>query len=169
MEASRQKNVLSFFDGVEMERNAPLEIAMNADENKETVRRIYAALESGDLKAFGAAVHPDYIWRLAGHSSWSRRFEGQDAIRARLLKPLFALFATQYRARAVNLIAEGNFVVAEVRGDVLTKRGERYDNEYCIVFKFRGNKIAELVEYCDTDLIERVLGPYEEALKHIEG
>jgi ketosteroid isomerase-like protein len=36
-------------------------------------------------------------------------------------------------------------------------------------FRFRGNKIAELVEYCDTDLIERVLGPYEEALKHIEG
>ena len=31
---------------------------MNANENKETVRRIYAALESGDLNAFGAAVHP---------------------------------------------------------------------------------------------------------------
>src|SRR5262249_37765848 len=70
---------------------------------------------------------------------------------------------------AVNLIAEGDFVVAEVRGDVLTKRGERYDNEYCIVFRFRGNKIAELVEYCDTDLIERVLGTYEDALKAIEG
>jgi uncharacterized protein len=72
---------------------------MSADDNKETVRRIYAALESGDLDAFGAAVHPDYVWRLTGHSSRSRRLEGRDAIRARLLKPLFALFATQYRAR----------------------------------------------------------------------
>jgi uncharacterized protein len=153
---------------VQESHDSPLEIAMNVNENKETVRRIYAALESGDLKAFGSAVHPDYVWRLAGRSSWSRHFEGQDAIRARLLKPLFALFATQYRAQAVNLIAEGDFVVAEVRSDVLTKRGERYNNEYCIVFRFRENKIAELVEYCDTDLIERVLGPYEEALKHIE-
>jgi hypothetical protein len=58
-------------------------------------------------------------------------------------------------------------VIAEVRGDVLTKRGERYDNEYCIVFRFRGNKIAEVVEYCDTDLIERVLGPYDDALKSV--
>jgi ketosteroid isomerase-like protein len=142
---------------------------MNANENKETIRRIYVAMERGDLTAFSAAVHPDYIWRLAGHSSWSRRFEGQDAIRARLLKPLFTLFGTQYRAQAVNLVAEGDFVVAEVRGDVLTKGGRRYDNEYCIVFRFRGNKIAEVVEYCDTDLIERVLGPYEDALKSIEG
>jgi uncharacterized protein len=106
---------------------------------------------------------------LTGHSIWSRRFEGQDAIRACLLKPLFALFATQYRSRAENLIAEGDFVIAVARGDVLTKRGERYDNEYCIVFRFRGNKIAEIVEYCDTDLIERVLGPCEDALKSIEG
>jgi uncharacterized protein len=104
---------------------------------------------------------------LTGHSIWSRRFEGQDAIRARLLKPLFALFATQSRSRAVNLIAEGDFVIAEVRDDVLTKRGERYEN--CIVFRFRGNRIAEIVEYCDTDLIERVLGPCEDALKSIEG
>ena len=106
---------------------------------------------------------------MTGHSSWSRRLEGQDAVRARLLKPLFALFATQYRARAVNLVAEGDFVIAEVRGDVLTKRGESYDNESCIVFRFRGSKIAEIVEYCDTDLIERVLGPYEDALKSVEG
>jgi len=142
---------------------------MNANENKETIWRIYAAMASGDLTAFSAAVHPGYVWRLAGHSSWSRRFEGQDAIRARLLKPLFAQFGSQYRAQAVNLVAEGDFVVAEARGDVLTKRGERYNNEYCMVFRFRGNKIAEVVEYCDTDLIERVLGPYEDALQSIEG
>jgi uncharacterized protein len=142
---------------------------MSAAQNKESIRHIYAALEKGDRAPFAAAVHPDYVWRLAGHSSWSRRFEGQEAIRQQLIKPLFALFATQYRSQVVNLIAEGDFVVAEVRGDVQTKRGGRYNNEYCIVFKFRGDKIAELVEYCDTDLIERVLGPYEDALKAIEG
>ncbi|WP_341703054.1 nuclear transport factor 2 family protein [Ferrovibrio sp.] len=137
---------------------------MGAVENRETVRRIYAAMAQGDLTAFGGAVHPDYVWRLAGHASWSQRFEGQEAVRSRLLKPLFALFATQYRAQAVNIVAEGDFVVAEVRGDVMTRRGDRYNNEYCLVFRFRGDRIAELVEYCDTDLIERVLGPYDTAV-----
>lgn len=138
---------------------------MGTIENKDTVRRIYQALQTGDRSVFGAAVHTDYVWRLAGHSSWSKRFSGQDEVRSKLLTPLFALFATGYRAHAVNLVAEGDFVVAEIRGDVHTKTGQRYNNEYCIVFKFRGDEIAELVEYCDTDLIERVLGNYDDAVR----
>jgi len=137
---------------------------MSAAENKEIIRRIYEAMERGDRSVFGASVHPDYVWRLPGHASWSQQFEGQEAIRTQLLRPLFALFATAYRARVVNLVAEGDQVVAEVRGDVVTKRGERYDNAYCFVFRFRDGKIVEVVEYCDTDLEERVLGRYEDAL-----
>ena len=142
---------------------------MSAAENKETVRRIYEAMERGDRSVFAASVHPDYEWRLAGHASWSRRFAGQETVRRELVRPLFALFATEYRARAVNLVSEGDHVVAEVRGEVATKRGERYDNEYCFVFRFRDGKIAELVEYCDTDLVERALGRYEDALAAVAG
>lgn len=137
---------------------------MGAAENKETMRRIYAAMEQGDRSVFAASVHPDYVLRLPGHHSWARRFEGRDEVLERLLKPLFALFATQYRAHAINLIAEADTVVAEVRGDVQTKRGQRYNNEYCFIFKFRGDRIAEIVEYCNSDLIERVLGSYDDAL-----
>jgi len=138
---------------------------MSAIENKETIRRIYAALEHGDQSVFSASVHPDYVWRFPGHAEWSLRFEGQEAIRRDLLGPLFHLFADTYTARAINLIAEGDQVVAEVRGAVMTKRGERYDNEYCFVFRFRDGKIAEVVEYCDTDLETRVLGSYQAALE----
>ena len=141
---------------------------MGTAENKETIKRIYAALEHGDRSVFGASVHPDYVWRFPGHCSWSKRFSGQEEVRSRLLKPLFALFATEYKAKVINLVAEGDTVVAEVRGDVQTKAGKRYNNEYCFLFKFRGDKIAEIVEYCDTDLEERVLGPYEDAVRQME-
>ena len=137
---------------------------MGAAENKETIRRIYAALEQGDRSVFGASVHPDYVWRLPGHADWSRRFEGQEAIHRDFLAPLFNLFANSYTARAINLIAEGDQVVAEVRGEVMTKRGGRYNNEYCFIFRFRDGKIAEVIEYADTDLEARVLGSYQDAL-----
>jgi len=142
---------------------------MSAEENKQTIRRIYEALARGDRSVFGASVHPDYVWRFPGHCSWSRRFEGRDAVRRELLQPLFALFASVYRAQLINVIAEGDQVVAEVRGDVLLKTGARYDNEYCFVFHFRDGKIAEIVEYCDTHLEERVLGPYPAALAAVRG
>lgn len=137
---------------------------MTAETNKQVIRGIYAALAKGDRKPFGEAVHPDYVWRLPGHCSWSQRFEGQEAVRRDLLAPLFGLFATQYSARAINLIAEGDTVVAEVRGEVMTKSGQRYDNEYCFLFRFAAGKIIEIVEYCDTDLEERVLGNYQTVL-----
>lgn len=137
---------------------------MSAIENKETIRRIYAALETGDRSVFGDSVHPDYAWVLTGRSNWSRRFDGQETVRRDLLAPLFNLFADTYTARAVNLIAEGDQVVAEVRGSVLAKSGQRYDNEYCFIFRFRDGKIFEVVEYCDTALGERALGPYEDAV-----
>lgn len=137
---------------------------MGAAANKEIVREIYEAMENGDRSAFGEAMHPDCVWRLAGHHSWTGPFEGQANIRNNLLRPLFNQFAGTYRAKAVNLVGEGDVVVAEVQGDVMTKRGERYDNEYCILFYFRDGKIVQIVEYCDTDLIERVLGPYGDAV-----
>jgi ketosteroid isomerase-like protein len=140
---------------------------MGAIENKETIRRIYQALQTGDRSVFSASVHSDYVWRFPGHCSWSRCFTGQEEVRNKLLKPLFALFATEYRAFAINLVAEGNYVVAEVRGDVETRSGKRYNNEYCFVFKFGGDKIAEVVEYCDTDLEERVLGNYDEVVRQM--
>jgi ketosteroid isomerase-like protein len=143
------------------------EIAMGTVENKETIRRIYAALENGDRSVFGSSVQPDYVWRLAGQCSWSKSFAGQEDVRTNLLKPLFALFATEYRARAVNLVAEGDQVVAEIRGDAQTTSGHRYNNEYCFVFKFREGKIAEIVEYGDTDLIERALGSYDDAVRQV--
>jgi uncharacterized protein len=137
---------------------------MSATENKEVIGRIYAAMEQGDISLFGAHVDPQYVWRIAGQCSWSGTFEGREAILRDLIRPLFNRFATTYKAKLKSLIAEGDCVVAEVDGDVFTKDGRRYNNNYCFVFKFRGDKITEIIEYADTDLEERVLGPYKDAL-----
>lgn len=137
---------------------------MSAQDNKATVRAIYDAMAKGDRSVFAQSCHPDYVWRIAGHSSWSLTFKGQDAIRKELLTPLFRLFDGPYTARVTRLVAEDDVVVAEVQGSVMTKSGQRYDNPYCFVFCFRDGRIAEVVEYGDTDLIERVLGSYESAL-----
>ena len=137
---------------------------MNTEHNKQVIQRIYAAMANGDRSVFGDSVHPDCIWRFPGHSSWSRRFEGQENIRRDLLGPLFALFADDYSAQLISIVAEGNTVVAEVHGNVTTHKGECYNNEYCFIFHFRDGKIAEIVEYGDTDLLERVLGNYDQVL-----
>jgi ketosteroid isomerase-like protein len=142
---------------------------MGAAENKEVVKQIYTAMSEGDTSVFGANVHPDYVWRIAGQCSWSRAFVGREAILRDLVKPLFSRFATTYRAKLKNMIAEGDFVVAEVDGDVETTDRGRYNNNCCFVFRFREGKIAEVIEYADSDLEERVLGPYQSAMSRPSG
>ncbi|MES2951401.1 MAG: hypothetical protein V4858_22950 [Pseudomonadota bacterium] len=45
----------------------------------------------------------------------------------------------------------------QARGSNLTHDGQRYDNDYAFIIHFRDGKIARYEEYCDTDLIARVL------------
>lgn len=108
------------------------------------------------------------MWRVAGQCSWSGEFKGRDAIVRDLLRPLFSRFGATYKATLKTVIAEGDVVVAEVDGDVVTKDGQRYNNEYCFVFVFRGDKIAVVTEYGDTDLEERVLGSYRDAVSNLK-
>ena len=96
---------------------------------------------------------------IAGTTAWSGTWEGKEAVRKRLLDPLFAQFATPYRNRAIRVIAEGDHVVIESRGDVTTKDGRPYNNTYCNVLRLEGGKVRDLTEYCDTALIAEALKP----------
>ena len=50
--------------------------------------------------------------------------------------------------------------MVEAKGDNLTTTGERYDNDYCLVFRLEGGKIKEIREYCDSVLTEKALGKF---------
>lgn len=73
-----------------------------------------------------------------------------------LLRPLMTQFAS-YRSEADSFIAEGDRVVVQARADAVTKAGERYDQTYCFVCTVRDGQLTEVVEHCNTALVERVL------------
>jgi ketosteroid isomerase-like protein len=102
----------------------------------------------------------DATWIVTGQYSWSHEFRGRDAINNGLMGHFRSFFAVRPRTLAFNFIAEGDYVVVEARGDNVTKSGERYDNHYCMVWRIENGKIKEIKEYCDSALVERVLGPF---------
>ena len=51
-----------------------------------------------------------------------------------------------------NIVAEGNYVVVESSGEAKTKNGNPYNQTYCDVFRFNGNKLQEITTYLDTAL-----------------
>lgn len=136
---------------------------MSAEQNKAILGAIFDSLAAGDGRPFVAAMADDFTWIMEGTTAWSGTYVGKAAVQERVLKPLFAQFATPYMNRAERMIAEGDTVVVLCRGDVATRTGKRYDNNYCYVIRMRDGKMIELREYFDTELVTSALEPPQRA------
>jgi ketosteroid isomerase-like protein len=131
---------------------------MSTQDNKALLQRIYADLAEGNSRSFVAAMADDFRWVIAGSSRWSRTFEGKQAVMTQLFAALRATIADRVRTSATRFIADGDQVVVEARGNNLTHAGVPYRNSYCMIYTVRDGKLAEMVEYMDTDLALNVLG-----------
>jgi len=138
---------------------------MSAAANKKLVQQVYADSANRSGTTFADNLADDASWIVTGQYSWSHQFNGREAILNGLMGHVRSLFAERPRIVGYNFIADGDYVAVEARGDNVTKTGLRYDNQYCIVFCIEDGKIREIKEYCDSTLIERVLGPFPEARK----
>ncbi len=123
--------------------------------NKKLVQQVYEDSANRSGTTFVDNLADDACWIVTGQYSWSHEFRGREAILEGLMGHFRSFFAVRPRTVAFNFIADGDFVAVEARGDNVTKAGLRYDNQYCM-----SGKIKEIKEYCDSTLVERVLGPF---------
>lgn len=143
---------------------APVTAPMSAAANKTLIEQVCADAANRAGTTFIDSVTEDVRWIITGQYSWSHSFNGRAAVLNGLMGHLRSLLQQRARTLAHNVIAEGDFVVVEAKGDNLTKSGVRYDNDYCLIFRLRDGKITEVKEYCDSALVETVLGPFPASL-----
>ena len=146
-----------------------MENAMSAEANKKLVQQVYTDSANRSGTTFADNLADGASWIVTGQYSWSHEFKGKDAILNGLMGHFRSHFALRPRTVAFNFIAEGDMVVVEARGDNVTKAGLRYDNQYCMVWRIDNGKIRMIKEYCDSALVERVLGPFPETHKRMAG
>ncbi|MFB9270046.1 nuclear transport factor 2 family protein [Bradyrhizobium erythrophlei] len=138
---------------------------MSAADNKKLVQEIFAIAGDPDpavrdRSLFMASLADDATWTVTGQYSWSRTFTGKPSIMNDLHGHVRSRLVERSRTIAHRIIADGDVVVVVAKGNNLTRAGERYDNDYCLVFRFDGGKIREVREYCDSVLTERALGAF---------
>lgn len=133
---------------------------MDTTDNRQLMEKIFARLAEGDGRLFVEHLADDVVIRVTGQYSWSRTFNGKATVLRELYGYLGTLLQGKQRTVAHRFIADGDTVAVEARGDMVTKGGVPYCNEYCLVFRLVGGKIVEMREYCDSLLTETVLGPY---------
>src|ERR1700748_3954104 len=101
------------------------------------------------------------VIRVSGRYLTWETIRGKEA----LLRDFYSHLASvltdgNRRTVAHRFIADGDHVVVESVGDMRTKAGVPYNNEYCLIYRLREGKIVEITEYCDSILCEQVLGPF---------
>ena len=124
-----------------------------AAENKELVRRIFDGLAQKNGELFVASMAEDFTWTVTGTTKWSRKYVGKQAVLKELFGALRDNIAGPARTIAERIIAEGEFVVVEARGDNVSRSGKPYCNRYCFVFRVQDGKLREVTEYLDTELV----------------
>lgn len=131
-----------------------------AERNKALMHRIIEAVGNGDASAFYDHLAEDAVITITGENSWSQSFRGKQRIREDFYGYLRTRIAQRNRADILLVLADGDWVVVESRGNMVTTSGEPYRNHYCLLYRMRDGMIVEMKEYMDSILAERLLGPY---------
>jgi uncharacterized protein len=135
----------------------PQWLAGRPEENRARMQGLFAALAQGDPRPFVEALADDVRWEVTGTSRWSRAYEGKASVMGDFLGPVMENFATRYRNSPRRMTAQDDRIVVECRGEVTTKSGKPYNNEYCWVFRLEDGRIKEVTEYMCTKLAEEAL------------
>jgi len=131
---------------------------MSAEKNKQLMQTIFAEIATGSGALFAATLADNVVMRVTGQYSWSRTFTGKDAVMRDLYGYVRSLVERGSRTIPLNIFADGDHVIVEARGAMMTRTGQKYDNEYCLIYRFEDGKIVEMREYCDSVLCEERLG-----------
>ena len=143
---------------------------MSAADNKKLMQQLVASAVAGDRKPFLDHIADDVVMRVTGRYSWSQTIKGKEALFRDFYSHLASLLADGNRRTVGHrFIADGDQVVIESVGEMKTKAGVPYNNEYCMIYRLREGKIVEMTEYCDSALCERVLGPFPAERKQQAG
>lgn len=142
--------------------------------NEKKVVQDWLAATRGDSDEVGGAFakyfHPDATWTLIGSTPISGTYHGLESIQNDFLGanfrgeerdgPSVQGLSQEYGIKPLEvedvLSLEDDRVVVFCWSDGMGRNGVPYKNQYCWIVTVRDGKIASMLEFCDTALIERV-------------
>ena len=122
---------------------------MSEQDNKEVIKKGYAAFSAGDVETVMSMFDDDIEWVQPGESSVSGTFHGK----AEVMEHIGRLAEKAPTVKLIQLVAEGDTVVAITEVTAGGETGEDAD-----VFTVRNGKTVRAQMHGDTALLERIYG-----------
>ncbi len=123
--------------------------------SQESGRLVQTALDAfnrGDSEGFLAYFTDDMRFWMVGSHGFSGDTDGKASF-VELVGRVADGLSEPIRLEVENFLPAGDWVVTECRGTAVTKSGEPYDNQYCLLWRVQNGKIVEFKEYNDSALV----------------
>ena len=132
--------------------------SMDATQRKAAISQGFKSLGEGNPEALLGLLDEQIEWTIIGNTKFSGVFKGKADVLERLLGPLGGLLDGHLHITVENIFAEGDCVAVQGHGASKTVTGGTYNNTYCWVYRWRGDKIVALTEYLDTEVVTASFG-----------
>lgn len=127
------------------------------EQNKKTVIKFIEAFSDGDAETAKICLAPDAVTYAKGFGKLSgpRAYEIIIATTETFKNIIPSGLCPSFKS----VIAEGDKVAVEFEGDATLANGERYCNQYSMIFTLYGGKIKSVNEYYCTLLADEKILP----------
>jgi ketosteroid isomerase-like protein len=127
----------------------------------ETVRRVFAHLESSAGDRFFEHVAGDVDWTVQGTHPLAGRYTSMREFRESTFGRLNKILPGGTQLLVQNVLTDGDWAVVELRSMATARNGLRFDNRYCWITRWSGETIVEVRAYLDSALVQRVIDENE--------
>ncbi len=129
---------------------------MNLEQQKERAVTFLKGLEKPDTKTFADLITDDFEFEMMGRLPGVTPIGGKDAFLKSMPPMLKAMFPNGLNMKLHTIVAEGPHVAIQCESDTIASNGKKYANRYHFYVLFKGDKIAQVREYNDTNHVREV-------------
>jgi len=129
---------------------------MDIDKQKEAARAFLHAIDHVDPAALANLIAENFEFEMMGRLAGVKPIRGKHKFIANMPKTLAAMFPHGLNMKLVTVVAEGPHVAIQAESDTVAGNGKKYANRYHFYFFFEGDRIAQVREYNDVNLVREV-------------
>jgi ketosteroid isomerase-like protein len=111
--------------------------------NLSKIQEFFAAYASKNVAAVRSVMADDIVWRIPGHHPLAGEKRGITEV----LAFFDQLGKASFQAQPIVVAEQGDYVVDHHRG--WSTVGSGLDLTWCLVFRFEGGKIKEVINFCE--------------------
>jgi uncharacterized protein len=123
---------------------------MTPAQQKERAVEFLAMLENPDPAKLEALVADNFEWRAMTRMPGFAPVKGKEALKG-FAKGLKTMMPNGLNMKWGTVFSEGNNVSVQCESNTTAANGRKYNNIYNFYVRFAGDRIDQVLEYCDTN------------------